>query len=144
VPLPGGGRAEVPFCYIGNLVHAVLLSIDCAGCRGRTFIIGDEVSYSLREIVIELGRALGLRPRIVSLPDAAFHLAAAANGLLAAIRHAAPLLDESRVRTLTTSVSYSTLAFQEATGYRPPYSLSDACERIARWYREPTVEARRP
>jgi nucleoside-diphosphate-sugar epimerase len=144
VPLPGGGRTEIPFCYIGNLVHAVRLSIDCAGCRGRTFIVGDEGSYPLREIVIELGRALGLRPRIAPLPHAAFRLAAAANGLLAAIRHVAPLLDESRVRTLTTSVSYSTRAFQEATGYRPPYSLSDACERIARWYRDPTEQAGRP
>jgi nucleoside-diphosphate-sugar epimerase len=144
IPLPGGGRAEIPFCYVGNLAHAVRLAIGCAACNGRTFIVGDDRSYPLREVISELSRALGHRARIVAVPAAAFRLAAGASGVYAALRRTAPLLDKSRVRTLTTSVSYSTAALRDAAGYRPPYSLSDACERIARWYLDHGAQGLRP
>jgi nucleoside-diphosphate-sugar epimerase len=144
VPLPGGGRALIPFCYVGNLAHAVGLTIGNPACHGRTFIVGDDRSYMLREIIEELSRALGRRPRLVSVPTAAFQLAAGASGLIGRVRRRPPLFDRSRLTTLTTSVEYSTAAFQAATGYRPPYSLTDATDRIAAWHLSKRGRGARP
>jgi UDP-N-acetyl-alpha-D-quinovosamine dehydrogenase len=135
VVLPGGGASLIPFTYVQNVAQAVALTIATEACYGRTFIVGDEHSYELREVIAALASALDVRPRMVAVPGAA--LVAGANLLegIARRRGVPPLLDASRVRTLTTSVSYSIGAFVGATGYRPRVGLTDATERIARWYR---------
>lgn len=138
-PLPSGGQALVPFSYVGNLAHAVELAMRCEACRGRTFIVGDERSYMLREIVGELARALHRPARIVPVPTIALHAAGGLLGLQARLRGRSPLLEASRIATLTRSVSYSIAEFQAATDYRPVYSLADGATRIAHWYRASTA-----
>ncbi|HET7026191.1 MAG TPA: NAD-dependent epimerase/dehydratase family protein [Candidatus Limnocylindrales bacterium] len=134
VVLPGGGASLIPFTYVQNVAQAVALAIGRETCYGRTFIVGDEHSYELREVIAALAAALGVRPRTVAAPSAV--LVAGANLLerIARRRGVPPLLDASRVLTLTTSVSYSIGAFVAASGYRPRVGLADATERIARWY----------
>ncbi len=136
VPLPGGGRAAIPFTYVGNVVESVRLAIGSAACHGRTFIVGDESSYRLSDIVAVLGRALrGRAGRPISVPTLTLR---AAGGLERAARRlvgGSPLLDAIRIETLTSSISYSIAAFQEATAYAPPVSMPEAATRIAGWYR---------
>lgn len=134
VPLPGGGRALIPFTYIENIAHAVKLTIGKDACYGRTFIAGDLQSYSLRDIVTELGDAIGIKPRIVAVPYGAAWLGVASLELMARMRGSSSVLDRSRLRTLSTSVSYSIAALQAATGYEPPFGLHQAAERIGNWY----------
>jgi hypothetical protein len=40
-----------------------------------------------------------------------------------------------RIETLTSSISYSTRAFREATGFVPPFTMEVAMVRIAAWHR---------
>lgn len=134
VPLPLGGRALIPFTYIGNISHAVELVLGNDRCFGRTFIIGDRSSYRLRDIVTEIGRAMGLSVRILPVPKTA---ALAGTLLLEGLAGASgkpPLLDRFRLDTLTRSVSYSIRAFEETAGYSQPYDLESAIDRIAKWY----------
>lgn len=134
VPLPGGGDARIPFTYIGNIAEAVRLSLGNRCCFGRTFIVGDEQSYPLRRIVSEIADSLGVSARIVAVPPHVAYFGAACFEKLASMRKSAPLLDRGRLDTLTHTVSYSIEAFQTATGYRPPYALREAIDRIAEWY----------
>ena len=134
VPLPMGGRALIPFTYVGNVVAAVHASIGREACHGRTFIVGDEGSYPLRAIVEGLGRGMGRRRlRVLPVPLTALRLASRAEARLR--RGRAPTLDPVRIDTLTRSISYSIDAFRQATGYRPPVDLDEATSRIGRWYR---------
>ena len=55
VPLPAGGSALIPFSYVGNLVAAVGLALDRPETAGRTFIVGDDRSYRLREVLLDPG-----------------------------------------------------------------------------------------
>lgn len=135
VPLPGGGTAHIPFTYIGNLARGVELTLGNPACYGQTFILGDERSYPLREIVTMLAHALGHEARIISIPTPLAYVAACGLEWLAGLRGTAPLLDRGRLETMTCSVSYSIQALQQATGYRPPYALPEALQRIAAWYK---------
>ena len=135
VPLPDGGKARIPFTYIGNVAHAVKLAIRNERCFGRTFIVGDAESYPLREIVLALADAMKIKAKIISVPRVCAYTAVRCLETLARIRGSAPLLDRGRLETMTNSVSYSIAAFQAATGYEPPYSLKDAAGRMASWYR---------
>lgn len=129
VPLPAFGRGLVPFTYIGNVVEAVRLSLGNPSCFGRTFIVGDERSYTLRVILESFVAALGTRPSFIGVPGWTARLGAR---VMSARR---PSASAARIEALTTSLEYSIEAFQTATGYSPPYTLADGVERIARWYR---------
>jgi UDP-glucose 4-epimerase len=135
VPLPNGGRALIPFTHVDNVAHAVALSIGNPRCFDRTLIVGDWSSYSLREIVEGLARAMGKSPRLVPIPAATIRAAGRLESVLARARRRPPLLDSQRLRTLTESVSYSIRELQLATGYEPIVPFDEALERIGRWYR---------
>jgi nucleoside-diphosphate-sugar epimerase len=135
VPLPQGGSAYIPFTYIGNLCHAVALSLGNPACYGKTFIVGDEHSYPLKAVVLGLAKGLGVTPQIIPVPLAVARLGVWGLESLARWRNRPPLLDSGRLQTLTESVSYDITAFQQATGYQPPWSLTEATERIATWYK---------
>ena len=137
VPLPAGGSALIPFSYVGNLVAAVGLALDRPATAGRTFIVGDDRSYRLREVLAGLARALGRdRPLMLPVPTLAIRGMGVAETTLSRAVGRTPLLDPVRIETLTSSVSYSTLAFREATGFVPPFTMDAAMVRIAAWHRE--------
>ena len=132
IPLPAGGRAEVPFSYVGNLVAAVRLAAVTPACAGRTFIVGDDRSYPLREVVLTLAAALGrTRAPHLSAPVVLLRAVGVMEGAARRVVGGRMLLDPVRIETLTSSVSYSTKAFREATGFEPPFSLGAGLERIA-------------
>ena len=134
VPLPAGGRALVPFTYVGNVAEAVRLAVHHEATRGGTFTVGDARSYPLRDIVTGLARGQGARG-IRGLPIPRGVLAVAAAIERAARRgRGAPILGGARIDTLTRSVSYSIDAFVRATGYQPPISMDEATARIGAWY----------
>jgi nucleoside-diphosphate-sugar epimerase len=134
VPLPAGGRAMIPFTYVGNVVAATRAALESDATVGGTYIVGDDDSYTLRSIVDGLAQGMG-RSRIVTVPIPSALLHGAAHierGLRPAGRP--PIFDPTRIDTLTRSISYSIDAFRTATGYEPPVSMSDATARIGAWY----------
>ena len=136
VPLPAGGSALIPFSYVGNLVAAVGLALDRPETAGRTFIVGDDRSYRLRDVLVTLAKALGRdQPMMLRVPRLAVQGVGAAETAVSRAVGRTPLLDPVRIETLTSSVSYSTRAFREATGFVPPFTLDAAMARIAAWHR---------
>lgn len=134
--LPAGGRALIPFTYVGNVVEAVVAVVGNRRAYGGTFIVGDDRSYALRSILLELSCWLGCTPRTLSVPTAATAAAVWAYEGVARLSGRSPLVDRGRLAILTTSVSYSTARITEAVGYEPRYSLSEGLRRIAYWYLE--------
>lgn len=136
IPMPAGGRALMPFSYVGNLVAAVDLILDRPETAGRTFIVGDQSSYPLHSVLTTLARALGRSgERTAHVPLAAVRGLGRAETAISRRIGRAPLLDPIRIETLTSSISYSTAAFRADTGFVAPYSLDDSMARIAAWYR---------
>lgn len=138
IPLPGGGKSRIPFTYIGNIVHAVKLSIGNPNCFGGTFIVGDEDSYALRDVVLALAHGMGVKVKILAVPCPLAYATARLSEMVANLRGSTPVLDRGRLQTMTNSVSYSITKFQESTGYQPLYPLQQAAKRIATWYMEQT------
>lgn len=134
IPLPGGGRALIPMTDIDTVASAVEASIGTEACLGRTFIIGDDRSYSLKSIITGLSGAMGRSPRVVSLPAGVLGALGGVEGLAARLVGRPPLLDRDRLSTLTKSVTYSTAAFRDATGFRVTVTVEETLRSVADWY----------
>ncbi len=136
VPLPDGGSALIPLSYVGNFVHAVSLTLGNRACLGETFIVGDRQSHRLRDVVSELARALRVKIRILSVPGAMCRGVTALSEAVYGLAGRTPVVSRGRLDFLSSSVSYSVAKLNAATGYEPPFSLEEACNRIAEWYRQ--------
>ena len=131
IPLPGGGRALIPFTYVGNVVEAVAIAVESADPLNGTYIVGDDSSYPLRQIVLTLSHHLGSNARVVPVPAWGVRALLAGSRAVGGRR---AVLDDARIATLTTSVSYSIRRFREATGYRPIHTIDGGLRNVARWY----------
>ncbi|HYI66724.1 MAG TPA: NAD-dependent epimerase/dehydratase family protein [Candidatus Limnocylindrales bacterium] len=134
VPLPGGGRAEIPFTYVGNVAWAVRLCLGNSLTYGRTLQVGDRRSYELRLVLKELAAALGRNPRFVPVPQSIISSVARVGEAAAKVIGKPPPIDRTRLSVLTTSVSFSIEQLHATTGYEPRHSLREGAARIAAWY----------
>ncbi len=132
--LPRGGRALIPFTYIGNVCECVRLAIGNEACYNETFITGDKTSYPLREIVDNLASGMGVNVKIRPVPYSASYIAAILFEMKSLFTGSPPALDRRRLATLSFSAEYDISKFRDKTGYTQPYLLQEACTSIAKWY----------
>ena len=55
--------------YVGDVVEAFTRSIENPATYGKTFQLGGPEVYSLREVVNLISRSLGLRRKVIGIPD---------------------------------------------------------------------------
>jgi dihydroflavonol-4-reductase len=134
--LPGGGKAKIPFTDIENVIEGVRKCILNSNTFGRTFIVGDGGSYMLRDILKELANSLGRTQILLPIPNFMFNLLILSLNTISYIFSSRRLIDNSRWRTLTRSVSFSIDSIRIVTGFEPKVTLSESTRRIAKWYRE--------
>lgn len=136
VPLPSGGSARVPFTHVDNICSAIACSIAQPATYGKTFIVGDANSYSLRFLIEHLRQEMHGRGVTVPIPTGAFRTAIRSVNGVCAVFGRRPMLDAGKLLTLTTSVEYDISAFVEATGYTPPVPVEIGLADIAAWYQD--------
>lgn len=134
IPLPSGGKAYLPLTYVGNIVKAMELCINNESCYGETFIIGDENSYQLSNVIRLLARGLDLSARIINIPIPVARMIVSTSDYFTSSVQIPPLVDKKRLTTLTQSVHFSIAKFRDATGYQPPYSIDIAVHKVTEHY----------
>jgi nucleoside-diphosphate-sugar epimerase len=123
MPLPLGAiDNRRSFIYAGNLAGAIVQALDAPQATGRTYLVSDGEDVSTPELVRGLARALGVKPRLLSLPLAAFGLAAALAGRRAEFAR------------LTASLQVDRSRIRRELDWRPRYGLTEGLEETARWY----------
>jgi nucleoside-diphosphate-sugar epimerase len=112
VPLPlGAVRNRRSLVYVGNLVDAIVRSLDRPEAAGQTFLVSDGEDVSTAELARRIARALGRRPRLAPVPPALLRLGGA---LLGRREDVARLLDD-----LVVDSSH----IRRTLGWRPPFTL---------------------
>ena len=72
VPLPlGAVRNRRSLIFVGNLVDAIVRSLDDPAAAGETFMVSDGEDVSTPELVRRIARALGKPARLVPVPAGA-------------------------------------------------------------------------
>ena len=123
VPLPLGAiDNRRSFIYLGNLVDAIVQSLDAPRAAGRIYLAADAEDLSTPGLVRALASALGVKPRLLPFPLAPLKLVATLAGRGAEFARVAGSLqvDSSRIR--------------RELDWRPPYTLAQGLECTAQWY----------
>jgi uncharacterized protein YbjT (DUF2867 family) len=94
VPLIGGGRNMIQPVYIGNLVEAIVQSIESKHFDGMTLEIGGSQTMSMREFVQELMSVAGINKTFLDIPP---FLANPVAALLESVQ-TVPLLSRDQIR----------------------------------------------
>ena len=123
VPLPlGAVDNRRSLIYTGNLAGAIVKALDAPQAAGRTYLVSDGEDVSTPDLVRGLARALGVKPRLLSLPLSALDLGARLAGRRAEF-----------VR-LTSSLQVDSSRIQRELDWRPPFTLAQGLELTAKWY----------
>jgi len=123
VPLPVGAvDNRRSLIHSGNLTSAITTALDAPRAAGRIYLVSDGEDVSTPDLVRGLARALGAKPRLLSLPLAALHFAA----MLAGKR--------AEFARLTGSLQVDSSRIRRELGWRSPITLAQGLELTAKWY----------
>ena len=123
VPLPlGAVDNRRSLVYTGNLAGAIIKALDAPQAAGRTYLVSDGEDVSTPDLVRGLARALGAKPRLLSLPLAALGLAATLAG------------KRAEVARLTGSLQVDSARIRRELDWRPSFALTQGLELTAKWY----------
>lgn len=113
--------------YVGNLVDALILCSDHPKAAGQIFLVRDNEDVSTPQLIASLRKALGRSPLLFSLPECLLRPFGAfvRHHISIAISPDSFVIDDSRIR--------------QVLGWDPPFSLSEALEETATWYKREYV-----
>jgi nucleoside-diphosphate-sugar epimerase len=99
--------------FLGNLVDAIVLSVDHPAAARETFLVSDGEDVSTPELVRRIARALGKSARLVPVPLALLRLGGVLTGRADDVARLLDdfVVDSSRIRV--------------RLGWRPPFTLDE-------------------
>jgi nucleoside-diphosphate-sugar epimerase len=123
-PLPLGAlKTRRSFCYVENLVDAIVIALDHPSAAGQRFLVADEETWPLPDMIKQLGLALGRPARLIPVPVRILRLL----GALAGRR--------DWVHRLTDTLEVDASGISATLGWRPPCSVKEGIKATADDYR---------
>jgi nucleoside-diphosphate-sugar epimerase len=132
----GDGRAHYHPVYIDNLVDAFELAAASARGEGEVYLIGDEQSYTLNELVSAIAKTLGVDLKMRHVPFRLLWLAALASELAYKPFRVDPPLFRRRVDWFRQNRAFTIAKAERELGYRPKVGLAEGLTKTAQWYCE--------
>lgn len=137
IPSVGGGSMYFSFCYVNDIVQALLLSISHGHKSGEVFFIADGKKYSFDYFSALASSSLNVKPRKIIIPSwAAWCYATAADGLGMATRRPAAFsrnkCSEACCRNWVCDIGKA----KNELGFRPGFPLESGVNITLKWYKE--------
>ncbi len=124
-PLPFGMIENArSMLYVGNLTDAILTCLQSEKAAGQIYHVADSETPSTKEIMVEMGRHMGKKPRLVPVPKVM-------------LRQIGILMDKSsEIDKLTRSLTISNQKILRKLGWEPKYSMRTGFEKTCIWFRK--------
>ncbi len=134
-PLPFGLLSNRrSMASLGNVLAAIVTSLDSPSSPGETFFVSDGHDMSTPDLVRVVARALGRPARLVPVPVALLRAAGRVGDLLAPVI-SCPVTSQS-ISRLTGSLTVDITKLRNMTGFHPPETVEEGWEAAAAWYRD--------
>ena len=130
--IPGGPDNRRSLLHIDNLVQAIVLAGESDAARGKIYVVADERTYSTREMVELIAKALGRRAPIVRIPRVLLLLATKVGDVGAKVAGRRLPFDSAALEKLTGSHYVSSARIARELGYRATRDFADAVGEVVR------------
>jgi nucleoside-diphosphate-sugar epimerase len=130
VSLPGDGRNRVDLVHVDDLAALVSTVLRSPASVGRTYNVTHPDNPTLDELVRELGRLLGVRPRVSYIPFPLAFSAAFLAEQAARVTGKPPRLSRYSVRVIGRRYDYVTARVERELGFRPGIGLFDGMKDV--------------
>ena len=131
----GDGSTHYHPVYIDNLVDAFILAAERDVARGQSYIIADERSLPIRELVVEVGKALDVPVKITHLPFWPAYAVATAVEVAYKPLPAEPPIFRRRLDWFRQNRSFDIGKARRELGYQPRVDIPTGLRRTGDWYR---------
>jgi nucleoside-diphosphate-sugar epimerase len=140
----GSGRNAVPFVYVTDVVHGLLLALDHRRAVGNAYNITSDKPLTQRQLLHAIAREVDGSPPRLHAPYRALYAAGYIAERLAALSPSRrrPPITRLGVAFFGTDNRYAIGKAKRELGYSPGVSVADGVHLAAAWYRE--LEAERP
>jgi 2-alkyl-3-oxoalkanoate reductase len=137
VPLPAGGRSNLPLVYAGNVARGILAALDRPASVGRAYNLALDQPITAREILELVGAILGRRPRVVPVPAGPLRALART---VDAVQRVLPFQSRGdlgrAVRSMTTDNPYESSRARLELGWANLIPHREGVRRTMEWWRE--------
>jgi len=138
-PVFGDGSQELSVIHAEDLAQSLIAAATSTAAAGRVYFAAHPTVTTSRELVIAVGRALGLArpPRILPVPPFVARGVLWTAGTLAHLAGRATVLSADKSNEfLAPAWTCRSDALTRDTGWRAQVPLDDGLRRAASWYRE--------
>lgn len=141
----GNGRNALPFVYVSDVAHGLMLAADRDEAVGQAFNITNDDPLTQEEFLRAIGEAIGAPAPRIHVPYSLLYSAAYGAEQVAAVTHAKtqPIVTRLGVKLFGTDNRHSIEKARARLGYAPQVPLREGILRAAEWYRAgaPTLTA---
>lgn len=120
IPLPLGAiHNQRSFVYVGNLVSLIMHCIDHPAAANQVFLVSDGHDLSTTELLQECAVALGVKPKLLPVPQKLIELGAAMIG------------KRDVAQRLCGNLQVDITKARKLLGWQPPYTVADGLSAAA-------------
>lgn len=130
----GSGRGLRSAAYITDLLDGLDLCATRAEIDGETFILTNDETVTVGDIVTEVGRLVGVQQRRLHIPTWLGWSAAAAAEFTARAVGRQPPVTRRTIKFFNSETSFTSAKAQRMLGFEPRVSLRDGLELTYRWW----------
>ena len=134
-PLIGGGDYYMPWVYVDNVVECALRAMEF-GRPGEIYIVSDRTSYTLRNIVEEIGKNIPTRNSGIYVSKKVALLLAGASEITSRIIGVEPFFTTYRVDSVTSNRFVSIDKAAKQLAYEPKTTLEAGMKETIEWYKD--------
>ena len=116
--------------YLGNLVDAIVTSVNHPKAAGQTFLVSDGEDVSTLELIRRVAAALGRPARLLPFPPFLMRFAGKLFGKTDAVER------------IVSSLTIDSSKIQSELGWKPPYTMEQGLKETAEWFKEKHAHAK--
>lgn len=132
-----GGKALLCTAYVENLVNGMILAGESEKAKGETYIIGDDVRITWKELIELFVKYLKVKPPVIDLPYFIVKpISALMEGAYKIVRSSEPPpLTLYRVSLVARDFYFSSAKAKIELRYKPIVDLEEGVRRTVDWFR---------
>jgi nucleoside-diphosphate-sugar epimerase len=109
--------------YLGNLADALIACMTHPAAANRTFLVSDDHDVSSPQLIREIAKALGRKPRLFQMPSSWLKAISSLTG------------HSQEMKSLIGSLCVDISSIKSSLGWAPPFTMQEGLKETMSWYR---------